>query len=94
MTCFWVSYTQPLLVPTIQSQNSQFSHLYIVNTGNGSGSAGHTAILEEKWKGDKTKVIQMGGISNSGGVNESTFKESFLSLLNNGKPVFARPVKK
>ena len=66
----------------------------IVNTGNGSGSAGHTAILEEKWKGDKTKVIQMGGISNSGGVNESTFKESFLSLLNNGKPVFARTVKK
>lgn len=66
----------------------------IVNTGDGSGANGHTAILEEKWKGDKTKIIQMGGIPGAGGVNESTFKDSFLSLLSDGKPVFARPVKK
>lgn len=78
----------------VSSSEAGPGDVVIVNTGGGEGSAGHTAILEEKWKGDNTKIIQMGGISGSAGVNESTFKASFLSLLSSGKPVFARPIKK
>lgn len=69
--------------------------IVIVNTGSGEGSNGHTAIIEEKWKGNDTKIINMGGVVGSKGVSEATFQEAFLGLLNKGgKPVFARPVKK
>lgn len=61
----------------------------IVNAGAGAGNAGHTAILEEKWKGDSTKIIEMGGGPEH--VNESTFKSAFYGL--NGRRTFARPVK-
>lgn len=65
----------------------------IVNTADGAGSNGHTVILTEKWKGDDTQVIQMGGYPGDG-VNIHGFKESMLSLLEaGGKPVFARPIK-
>lgn len=69
--------------------------IVIVNTGSGAGDNGHTAIIEQKWKGNNTKIINMGGVVGSKGVSEATFQEAFLGLLNKGgKPVFARPVKK
>lgn len=76
----------------------------IVNTGDGGGSNGHTAILTEKWKADEadaantTMIIQMGGDPSASGVNESSFVGGFLSLVNGTygphSLVFARPVKK
>lgn len=87
----------------IKASEAKAGDVVIVNTGNGSGSNGHTAILLEDWKEKEsdpqntTKIIQMGGISTATGVNESEFGMSFLSLVNgnNGKHTltFARPVK-
>lgn len=87
----------------ISAEEAKAGDIVIVNTGNGTGSNGHTAILLEDWKtgesDDKntTKIIQMGGISSATGVNESTFGQSFLSLVN-GKHgshtlTFARAIK-
>lgn len=64
----------------------------IVNVGGGSGSSGHTAIIAEKWHGNDTKIIQMGG--NGSITNEDTFRNSFLSLLGSGDVCFARAIKK
>ena len=65
----------------------------IVNVASGANDDGHTAILESRWKGDNTKVIQM--TDNGKGVSEGTFKYSFYSLLQRGgSPVIARPIKK
>lgn len=83
----------------IPASEAKAGDVVIVNTGGGSGNNGHTAILEENWKSQSpsentTKVIQMGGKGGSGGVNEATFKESFLSLLSgNYTLTFARPQK-
>ena len=68
----------------------------IVNTGNGSGSNGHTAILEESYKdkGENAQIINEGGAGGSGGVNESSMRKAFGSMLDSGTVVFARPVKK
>lgn len=68
--------------------------IVIVNTGSGGGSDGHTAIIAEKWKGDETQIIQMGGYSDAEGVNAHKFRESFLSLLEKSHTTtFARPIK-
>lgn len=83
----------------IPASEAKAGDVVIVNTGGGSGNNGHTAILEENWKSQSpsentTKVIQMGGKDGSGGVNEGTFRESFLSLLSgNYTLTFARPQK-
>lgn len=68
----------------------------IVNTGNGSGSNGHTAILEEPYKdkGENAQIINEGGAGGSGGVNESSMRQAFGSMLDSGTVIFARPVKK
>ncbi|MBD5430509.1 phage tail tip lysozyme [Lactobacillus sp.] len=77
----------------ISSSEAGPGDVVIVNTGSGGGDAGHTAILEEKWKGNKTKVIQQTSVKH--GVSEGTFHDSFLSLLEKGgEPFFARPIKK
>lgn len=64
----------------------------IVNTGSGVGNAGHTAILESKWSGNSTKIIEQGGVGDS--VNEGKFGTSFSSLLSGGSVTVARPIKK
>ena len=70
----------------------------IVNTGNGAGSNGHTAILTEAWisgqsdSTNPTKIVQMGG--GGTGVNEGNFNTSFGSLVKGDYSiVFARAVK-
>jgi cell wall-associated NlpC family hydrolase len=75
--------------------------IVIVNTGGGSGNAGHTAILEAKWESapdqsNETPVIEEGGEGGSGGVTEGHFADSFGALLNGTlgaySITFARPV--
>lgn len=73
----------------IDESEASAGDVVIVNSGAGAGNAGHTAILEEKWKGDSTKIIEMGGGLEH--VNERTFKAAFYGL--NGRRTFARPVK-
>lgn len=79
----------------ISKSEAKPGDVVIVNTGNGSGGNGHTAILLSKWKGDNTKIIEEGGRTERDSVNTDTFRYSFSSLLDKGgKPVIARPVKK
>lgn len=88
----------------ISPEEAGAGDVVIVNTGDGSGGAGHTAILTEKWKTNEpevsntTKIIQMGGDPSASGVNEGTFVNGFLSLVNGSRGAhritFARPVKK
>lgn len=87
----------------ISESEAKAGDIVIVNTGNGAGSNGHTAILLDSWKADEpettnsTKVIQMGGAAHDG-VNIHKFGESFLSLVNGTYGAhtitFARPIKK
>lgn len=83
----------------ISGSEAKTGDVVIVNTGDGSGSNGHTAILEEDWKSgspkdNDTKIIQEGGQGGSGGVNEGTFKDSFMGLLGGSYSItFARPIK-
>lgn len=87
----------------VKPSEAKAGDIVIVNTGNGAGSNGHTAILTEDWKANEsdakntTKIIQMGG-SLTDGVNESIFGNSF-SLLVDGSSgahttTLARPIKK
>lgn len=78
----------------ISPNEAQAGDVIICNTGSGAGNAGHTAILEESWKGGNTKVIEEGGSGGSGGVNESNVSMAFGSLFTNGETVIARPIKK
>lgn len=83
----------------ISSSEAKAGDIVIVNTGDGSGSNGHTAILEEDWKSgspkdNDTKIIQEGGEGGSGGVNEGTFKHSFMGLLDGSYSLtFAKAIK-
>lgn len=77
----------------ISSNDAGPGDILIVNTGSGAGDAGHTEILEEKYHGPDTKVIEEGGTGGSGGVNESTIGASMGSLLS-GTQTFARAIKK
>lgn len=77
---------------SISDSEAEAGDVVIVNVGQGSGSNGHTAIIAEKWHGNDTKIIQMGG--NDSITNESTFGNSFSSLLGSGDICFARPIKK
>lgn len=78
----------------IDEKDAKAGDILICNQGGGSGNNGHTAILEEKWKGGDTKIIQEGGTGGSGGVNESTVSQSFGDLFTNGQVTLARAVKK
>jgi cell wall-associated NlpC family hydrolase len=83
----------------IKPNDAKAGDVVIVNTGSGAGNEGHTAILEENWKdgsdkGNKTKIIEMGGIPSAHGVNESNFGDSFMSLVaGSHTTTFARPQK-
>lgn len=72
-------------------KDAKAGDVLIYNCGGGSGNNGHTAILEEDWHGNSTKIIEMGG-TGSGGVNEATVHDAFLSLLG-GSRVLAKPLK-
>lgn len=76
----------------VSENEADAGDVVIVNLGGGAGASGHTAILAEKWHGNNTKIVQMGG--NGSITNEDTFQNSFLSLLNGGDVCFARPIKK
>lgn len=84
----------------ISESEAKAGDIVIVNTGDGSGNNGHTAILEEDWKSaapknNNTKIIQEGGQGGKGGVNEGTFKESFSGLIDGDFTItFARAIKK
>ena len=75
----------------IDKSDAQPGDVVIVNTGSGAGNLGHTAILESKWSGNSTKIIEQGGVGDS--VNEGTFGTSFLNLLSGGSVTIARPIK-
>lgn len=75
----------------IDKSNAKAGDVVIVNQGAGAGDNGHTAILEENWHGNGTKIIEQGGVGDH--VNEGKFGTSFLSLLNGGEVVLARPIK-
>lgn len=65
--------------------------VFILNYGDGSGSNGHTGILESSWNGLYTPIINMGG--NGYHVNEGSYHDACLSLINMGaRLTFARPV--
>ena len=77
----------------IPAKEAKAGDIVIVNTGNGAGSAGHTAFLTEDWHGADTKIIQQGGMGSS--VNEAKYGDSFMSLLaQSHTETFARPVQK
>lgn len=87
----------------ISKDEATAGDVVIVNTGNGAGSNGHTAILLEKWKdqaetSNQTKMIEMGGDPSAEGVNERPFSYGFLSLVDGTygphTTTFARPIKK
>ena len=85
----------------IKSSEAGAGDIVIVNTGDSSGSSGHTAILTDKWQSkpdqsNQTPIIQEGGEGGDGGVNEGHFADSFSVLLNGQygsySITFARPV--
>lgn len=88
----------------IKASEAKAGDIVIVNTGDGTGGAGHTAILTEDWKENEadakntTMIIQMGGDPSASGVNESSFVGGFLSLVDGTfgahTITFARPIKK
>ena len=75
----------------IDKSEAKAGDVVIVNQGVGAGDNGHTAILEENWHGKSTKIIEQGGVGDH--VNEGKFGTSFMSLLNGGDVVLARPIK-
>ena len=77
----------------VSDSNAKAGDVIVVNLGSGDGSNGHTAILEEDYHGDDTKIIQEGGGSDQG-VNESTIGNSFYPTLRGGTVTFAEPIKK
>nr|WP_315307498.1 phage tail tip lysozyme [Enterococcus devriesei] len=76
----------------ITPEQSKAGDVIIYNVGGGAGANGHTAILLEKYRGNDTQIIQMGGDSRYSGVNTSTIGYSFGSLLG-GDRCIARAVK-
>ncbi|WP_105957322.1 phage tail tip lysozyme [Apilactobacillus quenuiae] len=75
----------------INKHDAKAGDVVIVNQGTGISNDGHTALLLSKWKGKDTKIIEEGGIDDR--VNESTFGEAFLDLLDAGNITLARPNK-
>lgn len=90
-----------LYLEEISKEEAGPGTIVIVNTGDGAGSNGHTAILTEQWKTNEdpinntTKIIQQGGSSDPS-VNEGTFGNSFSSLMSDptAELVFAKAVPK
>lgn len=76
----------------INENDTRAGDVVIYNVGGGAGANGHTAILLEKYRGNETQIIQMGGDSRFSGVNTSTIGYSFGSLLG-GDRCLARAVK-
>ncbi|WP_313631356.1 phage tail spike protein [Enterococcus devriesei] len=76
----------------INENDTRAGDVVIYNVGGGAGANGHTAILLEKYRGNDTQIIQMGGDSRKTGVNISTIGYSFGSLLG-GDRCLARAVK-
>lgn len=76
----------------ISAEESRAGDVIIYNVGGGAGNNGHTAIMLEKYRGNDTQIIQMGGDSRYSGVNTSTLGYSFGSLLG-GDRCIARAVK-
>ncbi|WP_315307288.1 phage tail spike protein [Enterococcus devriesei] len=76
----------------INENDTRAGDVVIYNVGGGAGANGHTAILLEKYRGNDTQIIQMGGDSRYSGVNTSTIGYSFGSLLG-GDRCLARAVK-
>lgn len=76
----------------IAPEQSRAGDVIIYNIGSGAGNGGHTAILLETYRGNDTQIIQMGGDSRFGGVNQSTIGYSFGYLLS-GDRCIARAIK-
>ncbi|NVN78882.1 CHAP domain-containing protein [Enterococcus avium] len=76
----------------IAPDQSRAGDVIIYNVGGGAGNNGHTAIMLEKYRGNDTQIIEMGGDSRFSGVNISTLGYAFGSLLG-GDRCIARAIK-
>lgn len=76
----------------ISGGSSRAGDIVIYNQGSGAGNNGHTAFLLEKYHGNNTQIIEMGGDSRKSGVNISTIGYAFGYLLS-GDRCIARAIK-
>ncbi|WP_295730192.1 phage tail tip lysozyme [uncultured Limosilactobacillus sp.] len=74
----------------VSDSDSKAGDVVIVGGPNSSGDGGHTAIIEEPWHGDATKVINEN--SSDDHVSEGTFKQEFGSMTSEPR-LLARPIK-
>jgi hypothetical protein len=87
----FTTYTEPSILDEISADDTGSGSIVV----NDNGGNSHTAFLEEKWKGDDTAIINMGGRDNHGGpsgdVNEDTYGMAFAK---GGSIKFYKPKKK
>lgn len=76
----------------ISAKNIRPGDVVIANTGNGLGNNGHAAIIDSKYDGMDTQIIEMGGDSN-GPVHRSTIGYSLSQKLLKGRITYARVVR-
>lgn len=81
----------------IDKSDAKAGDIFIINTGGGSGSNGHTGILVEDWqegsdKSNGTLISNEGGSNAKPGPHTEPFNEAVLSLLQGRYSLtFARP---
>lgn len=75
-------------------KNAEAGDIVVCGGANSAGTAGHTAILAEDWKGDQTQIINEVGAGDDSGVNKGPFISNFGSSLGHNQRIFCRPVKK
>lgn len=73
----------------ISAKNIRPGDVVIANTGNGRGNNGHAAIVDSKYDGMETQIIEMGGDDN-GSVHRSYLGSSLSEKLLKGRITFAR----
>lgn len=77
----------------ISAKNIRPGDIVIVNTGNGVGQNGHAAIVDGKYDGWNTQIIEEGGNLGVDDVHLSSLGSSLSDKLAKGRITYARPVK-
>lgn len=77
----------------ISAKNIRPGDIVIVNTGNGVGQNGHAAIVDGKYDGWDTQIIEEGGNLGVDDVHRSSLGSSLSDKLAKGRITYARPVK-
>lgn len=73
----------------IRARDIRPGDIVIANTGSGLGNDGHAAIVDGKYDGLNTQIIEMGG-DNNGHVHRSTLGNSLSLKLIKGRITYAR----